>query len=281
MREEPLVLWAQQSGYMQYVDVDSIAETVVRAGDEKMVVEIPFSPGFFVSAGLPVLRVWPVPENGLGPEDEKELRKKAFSFGKERFFRQDFAFGLRQLADIALKGVSPAVNDPTTSMQAMDRMEAILIALGSKAMPSRAREREINGTKVLLKVGYYGFDDVVGVAFDQLRRASFTSGQVAVLERLLEIIERALEANDLPERQKSLWDRAFAVGRLAPEQVSDPRDAANLTLRTVRIGVRLARDGRLGAVEDDLEELLGASERLPGGEEIREVVKAAREGTVP
>jgi uncharacterized membrane protein len=157
-REEPLVVRAQESGYVQHLNVDAVLEAV--AGDEeKMVVELPFRPGHFVSAGLPIVRLWPTPDGGLAPEREEDVRK-AFFFGHERSFRQDFAFGLRQLSDIALKGLSPGVNDPTTAMQAMDRMEAILITLGTKAMPPRVQKRAVTGSSVLLKVGYYGFDDV-------------------------------------------------------------------------------------------------------------------------
>ena len=241
---EGLVIEAQESGYVQYMDLDRILEALDKENQTaeepaaKMVVELPFGPGYFVSAGLPILRLWHARQEGLEETIEKHVRK-AFLFGKERAFSQDFAFGIRQLSDIALKGVSPGVNDPTTSMQAMDRMEAIFIVLGKKALPPRVQERSLNGARVLLKVDRYDFDGVVGLAFDQLRRASFTSGQVAVLERLLEVIERALSANRLPERKQALWDRAFAVGRLAPGQIADPRDAMRLTRKAAAIGASL------------------------------------------
>ncbi len=303
MDEEGSEIKAQESGYVQYMDLDRILDAAtqedgaVEKAPAKMVVELPFGPGHFVAAGLPILRLWPapedVPEGGLGEKTEKEIHE-AFFFGKERAFSQDFAFGLRQLSDIALKGVSPGVNDPTTSMQAMDRMEAIFIALGEKALPPHIQERNLNGTQVLLKVGRYDFDDVVGLAFDQLRRASFTSGQVAVLERLLEVIERALAANALPERQQALWARVFAVGRLAPGQITDPRDAMRLTQKAAEIGASLLERASLQeaksdskpeekldsksdaqtrpAVGSDLEELVGLAADLPGGQRVREAV---------
>jgi hypothetical protein len=134
------------------------------------------------------------------------------------------------------------------------------------------REEERNGTKVLVKVAYYGFDDVVGLTFDQVRRSSFTAGQVAVLERLLEILERAIEANPLPERRRSLWARARSVACLAPAQVSDPEDAMSLVLKAVGVGARLP-DAEARA---DLEELAALSEGLRGGERVREAVEALK-----
>ncbi len=208
--------------------------------------EIPFGPGKFAAAGLPIVWMWRAGE--MDPALEEEVRQ-AFFFGRERSFEQDFTFGLRQLSDIALKGLSAGVNDPTTSMQAMDRIEAVFVALGSKALPSRIHKRRIGDAEVLAKVGHYGFEDVAGLAFDQVRRSAFASGQVAVLERLLEIIERALQANALPGRRRVLWAKAFIVARLAPEQVSDPHDAVSLLRGAVRIGAP-ARDGAAG--RDDL-----------------------------
>ncbi len=101
---------------------------------------------------------------------------------------------------MALKGLSPGVNDPTGDADyGPDR--AIFVALDGKVMPPRVREEARNGTRVLIKVGYYGFDDVAGLAFDQIRRAAFTGGQVAVLERYLEIDGRAIDANKPPNAE--------------------------------------------------------------------------------
>lgn len=269
---DPVVVQARKSGYVQYVDVDSIARAVaasLTSGEKTAAVEIPSGPGFFVSAGLPVARFWPGHGVELSPQQEKRVHS-ALVFGNERSFHRDFAFGFRQLSDIALKGLSPAVNDPTTAMQAMDRIEAVFVALGSRAMPGGTRERQIGGVRLLVRMGYYDFDDAVGLALDQIRRAAFTSGQVAVLERLLEVVERALVANPGRERRQALWARAFAVARLAPGEVSDPRDAANLVLRAVEMGTRMPGL----EVASDLGELVRLSGSLPGGARIREATGA-------
>jgi len=273
LSEEPLVIPARRSGYVQHLDVEAAARAA--AGDAKKttatVVEIPFGPGAFVAAGLPLVRAWP----NRGPGSGDEVRG-AFHFGKERSFGQDFAFGLRQLSDIALKGLSPGINDPTTAMQAMDRMEAIFVALGNKALPRRVRE--LDGGRLVVSVGFYDFDDVVGLAFDQVRRAAFASGQVAVLERLLEVIERAILANGLPARRRALWARVRTVARLAPEQIDDPEDAVNLVLRAIRVA-RTAEGTELEPeVARDLAEISAAVADLRGGERVREAVKDVAAG---
>ena len=272
---DPLVVRAGQSGYVQYLDVGKIVERVMRGakgGAQTTVVEVPFGSGTFVAAGLPLVKVWPARALPQGVEDEV---LDAAVIGKERFLAQDFAFGLRQLSDIALKGLSPGVNDPTTAMQAMDRMEAIFVALGEKRMPAQSEQRKVGGAKAYVKVGYYDFDAVVSVAFDQVRRAAFTIGETTVLERLLEILERAIQANGVPERQRSLWARAFTVARLAPEQVSDPEDAANLVRRAVGVGASLLGTDLRAQVAFELKEVADLADGLRGGGRIREAVDAA------
>jgi len=272
----PSVVRSRKAGYVQHLDVDAIVDAVA-VGGETTLVEIPFGPGHFVASGLPVVRVWPARKAEAAPDAEDEVWK-AFTFGKERAFQQDFTFGLRQLTDIALAGLSPSFNDPTTAMQAVDRTEDILISLGTKALPRRVQEREVGGNRVLVRIGYPDFEDVVELAFDQAIRAAFATGQVIFLRRLLEVVERALWANDLPERQQALWARAFEVGYLAPQQLPSGRDAVALVLRTVEVGAPLLGTELSAAVGPDLEELAGLSEGLRGGERVREAVDAAREG---
>lgn len=272
LAETPDVVRAKSSGYVENMNFEGILEAVV--DEETKVVEIPFGPGNFVSAGLPIAKTWPRRDGELGQDVERQANR-AFVFSKERSFQQDLAFGLRQLSDIALKGLSPGINDPTTAMQAMDRMEAILIALGQKSLPRRVQRREVNETEVLVKVGYPTFDELVGLSFDQVRRAAFTSGQVAVLERLLEILDRALQTNSSDERQQALWDRVFAVARQAPQEISDPYDAANLMLRAVQVVRSMTMNQRVRS-NAELGELAELSDGLPDGGRIRETVELLR-----
>lgn len=275
--EPSSVLLSRKSGYIQHLELDSIVNAVGSMSGSgssgTAFVEIPFGPGFFVPAGLPVAKIW-APEGARPGAKIEDSVHKALVVGKERSFQQDFAFGLRQLSDIALLGLSPGVNDPTSAMQAMDRIEAILIALGQKKLPNSLQEHETEGSKVVVRVGYYGFDDVVGLGLDQIRRSAFTSGQVAVLDRFLEVIDRAVRANKLPERRYSLWERALAVARLAPREITDPRDAGSLMLRALKIGAPLLETSLHGKVYSDFQDLIRLSEDLPGHEHVRREVEA-------
>ena len=272
LAERPNMVKSYNSGYVESMNFEEILDSVV--DENTKFVEIPPGPGTFISAGLPVVKTWPARDGDLESDVERRANR-AFVFGKERTFQQDLAFGLRQLSDIALKGLSPGINDPTTSMQAMDRMEAIFIALGAKVLPRRVQWREVNGNKVLVKIGYPNFDTLAGLAFDQVRRAAFTSGQVAVLERLLEILDRALQTNTSDERQQALWERANAIARQTPQEISDPHDAANLVLRAVKI-LRSSTMKQRVRSDKDLEELAELSNELPDDGRIRETISYLR-----
>jgi uncharacterized membrane protein len=272
LAETPDTVKARNSGYVERMNFEEILNSVVDS--ETKVVEIPPGPGTFVSAGLPVVKVWPAREGGLEPTAERQANK-SFVFGKERTFQQDLAFGIRQLSDIALKGLSPGINDPTTTMQAMDRIEAILIGLGTKSLPNKVQWREVDGNEVLVKIGYPDFDTLAGLAFDQVRRAAFTSGQVAVLEQLLVILERAMQTNTSDERQQALWDRVYAIARQTPREIPDSHDAANLVMRAVNV-LRSATMKQRVRSDRDLDELSELSDDLPDDGKIQETVALLR-----
>ncbi len=274
LAEAPLEIYSRESGYVQFLDVSAVVDAL--ADRKPAFVEAPFAPGHFVAAGLPVVRVWPARKAvELNPAAEEKARQ-ALVLGKERVYRDDFTFGLRQLTDISLKGLSPSTNDPTTAMQALDRTEAILVALGGKELPRRVFRLGSDEASTLMKVAHPGFDDVVELAFDQSIGAAFATAQTIFLRRLLEVVERATRANAFPERRRALWERAFTAARLAPGQLPNPTDAVMHMLRAVDIGVHLL-ETKLGAeVASNLDELADLSGTLRGGERVREAVDAAR-----
>lgn len=262
-----LVMLAGNSGYVQYLDVEALAEAIAPDKGVAARVEVPFGPGNFVSKRLTVDRVWC--DRGQPPPGAEEGILGVLALGDERSFRQDFAFGLRELADVALRGLSPAVNDPTTAMQAMDRMEAIFVAIGGKALRARTVEREVDGDRVVVGIAHYGFEDVAGLAFDEIRRSAFAGGQVAVLERVM-------GANPLPGRRRALWSRAFTVARFAPQQVPDPDDAANLVCRAVAAAAPLRGTELEADTQRDLRELRAATRRLRDAARVERAIRDSR-----
>src|ERR1019366_10539577 len=88
--------------------------------------------GQFVPAGTPLLMVY----KGERLSDEKKAEfLGAFDLGPSRTLQQDAEFGVLQIVDIALKAISPAVNDPTTAINCVDQLSRILIRFASREPP--------------------------------------------------------------------------------------------------------------------------------------------------
>jgi uncharacterized membrane protein len=83
--------------------------------------------GEYIGAGKVVLRI-----GGARTEPDRALARRVFVLARQRTIDQDPAFALRMLVDIAIRALSPAINDPTTAVQALDRIEALLVALAPR-----------------------------------------------------------------------------------------------------------------------------------------------------
>ena len=124
----------------------------------------------------------------------------AFVLGSQRTPVQDPGFPIRQLADIALKGLSPSVNDPTTAENAMEAMTSLLTRAAGADVPSPVRTDDAGGVRLVAAVP--GLDDLVRLGFEQVRTAA--AGQ-PVLERRLLVLLAAIET------------AAAEAGRTCPE----------------------------------------------------------------
>ena len=131
------------SGYIRFIDTRRL---VALAKHYHVTIRVLRRVGHFVPAGIPLMMV--SKGNRLSPEGTAELLA-AFDFGPTRTLQQDVEFGVLQIVDIALKAISPAVNDPTTAISCVDQLSRILIrfasrraARGSALRSARRRSRQ-------------------------------------------------------------------------------------------------------------------------------------------
>ncbi|MEU8503956.1 DUF2254 domain-containing protein [Streptomyces brevispora] len=188
----------------------NVARLVRAARQQGVVLRLIPRIGDFVVPGTPVLAV----HGGSAPP--RRALRYTVSVGVERTLHQDLAFGLRQLSDIALRAVSPAVNDPTTAVQCLDRIVQFLTALVD--LPLGAVHHRDREGAVRLVQDVPGWADLVDLGFEEIRRCAVNSPQVT--RRLLAgIDDLALLA--APDRQKPLIrHRALlvqAVERTVPD----------------------------------------------------------------
>ena len=140
-----------------------------------------------------------------------------FLIGGERTFIQDPAFGFRQLADVAIRALSPAVNDPTTGVQAIDRISDLLALTGSRPDPTGLRV-DASGT-VRVKRKLRNFDAMLVLALTEVIRYGADAPQVVRrLRGMFDELQSTLPADRQAAigRQRSLLEAAADAALPAP-----------------------------------------------------------------
>ncbi|MDP8910114.1 MAG: DUF2254 domain-containing protein [Chloroflexota bacterium] len=209
---EPAVVETTGAGYLQHVDADNLCKLAEREG---LTIRALQPVGAFLHRGATVADVWP--RDRVDDQLAGKVRS-AFVLGIERTIDYDVAFGIRQLADIALKALSPGINDPTTAMHAIDRLGEILILVGSRLPPSRF---DTVDDRVAVILPTIRFADLVDLAFTQIR--SYGASDVVVMAHLMDTLGRIAATVAEAERailQHHAW-RILARAREATDLGED------------------------------------------------------------
>lgn len=148
--------------------------------------------GDFVPPGVTLFEV-----HGATPPPPRELTGLV-ALGVERTIEQDPAFGLRILVDIAIRALSPAVNDPTTAVQVLNHIEAFLHTLGRLELSGRYTLRDARGVP-RLQVPGRSWEDFLQLAVTEIRE--YGAGSLQVCRRLRALFDGLLAAG-LPERNR-------------------------------------------------------------------------------
>jgi uncharacterized membrane protein len=152
--------------------------------------------------------------------------RSRFSIGDFRTVDQDAGFGIRQIVDIALKALSPGVNDTTTAVTCLDYLSAILCRLTRQRLASPFRGDEGELRIIALAPG---FRDYVAECFDEIRLCA--ASNVTILLQLLHAIERVAHATESKARREVLGFHARLVRDLADRAVISAYDRQRINLR--------------------------------------------------
>jgi uncharacterized membrane protein len=182
VRSEPGVVVAAKSGVVFHVDHERLVELARRAD---CLLELVPTLGDFVPAGAALARILPA-DAPVAHGDVCDL----IDLGPERTMDQDVAYGMRMLVDIAERGLSEPFLDPTTTVQAIDRLHDCLRQMANRPFPD-GRYRDDAGA-VRLVTPTIDWDGYVRLAFDEIREAGASSPQIprrlsAALEDLIDV----------------------------------------------------------------------------------------------
>ena len=187
------------SGYIRFVDTRRL---VALAKHYHVTIRVLRRVGHFVPAGIPLMMV--SKGHRLPPEGTAELLA-AFDLGPTRTLQQDVEFGVLQIVDVALKAISPAVNDPTTAINCIDQLSRILIRFASREPP----EELLYDPPGIVRagIGWIHFERLLEAAFEQIRMYAKTD--VAVSLRLLRALDDIAASTPDPEFRRILVEQGM------------------------------------------------------------------------
>ncbi len=197
------VVPAGTTGYIQSVDPNSLLDFAHERGT---VVRMERGVGDFVAQGRPIASL------ALDhPPDEPTIKalNRIYAIDSYRTTDQDAEFGIRQLVDIALKALSPGINDTTTAVTCIEYISVILLACAPRDIepPYRYDEGEL---RVIARGPT--FERLVSLAFDQILENA--EGNTEIITRLLTSIEQIAEAVRGPRRQRLLARQVAVIGEV-------------------------------------------------------------------
>ena len=211
---------SRRNGYVQNVD---IAALLCLAREHQTIVRMEQSIGAFVVQDTPLASL------ALEDPPKKEIiadLQAAYSISRYRMVEHDSAFGIRQIVDMALRALSPSINDTTTGVMCVDYLTAILAQLAPRQTPSSHwyEEEELR----VITIGPT-FEGLLAQSFDQIRGSA--KGNVAIMLRILGALQTITVMTASPGRRRALRDQVRWIAELAERTLESAHDRARIDTR--------------------------------------------------
>jgi uncharacterized membrane protein len=233
--EDSGVVRAPRSGYLQFVRIDALIAIAARNG---AVIRLLHRPGHFVVEGQPLADVWPASAaasvaRGLGG---------AHATGPHRTLTQDLSFAVDQLVEIAIRALSPAVNDTFTALACIDWLGDGLCKIADRWRPDAVHRDGTGAVRVIAVT--VSFRRLVERAYEKIRQAS--RAMPAVMIRQLDALAKVMAYVRSTEQRDVLLEQAEMILRASEESVPEDADRADVRASYERVlgaSGRTAREG--------------------------------------
>lgn len=194
----------------------NLPRLVVEAQRTDTIIELVHQVGDFVAVDEPLLYVY----GNTGAIDDRRLRALV-AFGTERTMEQDPMFSFRIEVDIALKALSPAINDPTTAVLAIDQLHRLLRLVGKRSLRDQTIVDDTGQPRVVFRTP--NWEDFVHITFREIRYCG--AGSIQIARRLRAMIENLLQTlaehrHPALREELELLDRALAREHPFPEDLA-------------------------------------------------------------
>lgn len=199
--QDSVSLCSPASGYLQAIDSRGILTLATR---HDLLIHLLYRPGEFIVEGETIGKVWPQANT---TEEIMRNLQGSFFLGSQRTEEQDIEFSIHQLVEVALRALSPGINDPFTAITCIDRLGDALTFLASRVPPAYARYDEQDTLRVITHP--VTIDGIFDAAFNQIRQ--YGSSSVAVGIRLLEIFQIMAANTHNPKAHQAIRRHAAMV----------------------------------------------------------------------
>lgn len=211
---------AVKSGYLQAIDGDGLLEL---AKKHDLRFELQCRPGEFIIINSPIVSV------KYNQINENLIKKivRTFILGSRRTPEQDAEYAIHQLTEVAIRALSPGINDPFTANSCIDRLGSALCIMTKKEFPSPYRYDEENKLRVIAKP--LTFSGITNAAFDQIRQFGRTN--VSVTIRILETLKIIAIHTRNDEQRKAILRQAKMAADASHESIPQENDRKDVQKR--------------------------------------------------
>ena len=194
---------AQRCGYVTVVDLPTL---VKHAAEQDVVLRLSVSPGTYVHEGMPLAHMRPRVTMDAG---RRAALLDAFSFSDYRTVTQDVGFGVNQLVEVALRAMSPGINDPFTAKTCVDRLTATLCRMAGRAFPDPRRRDEQGEVRVLMRRPTFAY--FVASTYAPIRRYARSDAELLgkMLSSMADVARHCPQGR--PRRLEAVREQARAV----------------------------------------------------------------------
>ncbi|MGI8437249.1 MAG: DUF2254 domain-containing protein [Chthoniobacterales bacterium] len=216
--EEAHPLLSHESGFIQTIAIEKLIALAARKG---LIIRLSRRPGDFVAEESTLALAWPAEK--VSEECLEEFRD-SFFFGWHRTPTQDINYAIDQLVEVAVRSLSPGINDPFTAMSCVEWLGVGLIRVGRRQIPSACHYDEENKLRLVTDVTDY--EGIAASALNQIRQ--YGGGSVAVVTRLLNMLTRVAAELSRAEDREVLLDHARAIREDGVAQAKNERDQRDI-----------------------------------------------------
>ena len=224
--EKQSFIHAPASGYLQAIDYEELLQITE---NNDLILKLLYRPGDFIAKGSDMIAVYPRKEMG----DVEDEIQDTWVLGTARLRIQDVEFFIDQLVEIAVRALSPGINDPFTAIACLDQLGTALSHIAENKIPSGYHYDEADQLRIISDV--VTFEGIIDAAFNQIRQHG--KSDVAVTIRLLEVIAIILARTSSDEQRQALLQQTEMIKRSCEAFIPEENDRQDVMKR-----YRLIRD---------------------------------------